>query len=65
MNKDQEQKMIKAHMAGITAYNANGKSDMAKISRQAKKLYETRHEREAYVAGYIGAQRRANKANPT
>jgi hypothetical protein len=58
---DKEQVMIEAHMAGINAYNANGKSDMAKISRQATKLYETRHEREAYVAGYIGAQRRANK----
>jgi hypothetical protein len=62
---DKEQIMIEAHKAGITAYATNGKSDMAKISRQAKKLYETRHEREAYVAGYIGAQRRANKAKPT
>lgn len=60
---EKEQDMVEAHKAGIAAaYAANGKSDMAKVSRQAYKLYETRHEREAYVAGYIGAQRRARAA---
>ena len=61
MTYKKERAMVDAHKNGIVAYRINGSGvEMVHVIRHARKLYRTEHEREAYVAGYIGEQRRSN-----
>ena len=59
MTNEKEQAMIDAHKNGRAAYHVNGSNvEMVHVIRQARKLYQTEHEYEAYIAGYIGELRR-------
>jgi methionine synthase I (cobalamin-dependent) len=52
-----EQEMVDAHKNGQAAYHlGNAGASMARTL--AHKLYKTEHEREAYIAGYLGEMRR-------
>ena len=52
-----EQEMVAAHKAGRAGYHSgNAGASMARTL--AHKLYRTEHEREAYIAGYLGEMRR-------
>lgn len=54
-----ETKMIAAHKRGIADYSTDKNGDMQSRIRHARRLYDVESEREAYLAGYIGAQKRA------
>jgi hypothetical protein len=59
MHSEIEERMIEAHKAGVEAYKLIGDiADMQPIIRQAHRLYRYEHERDAYVAGFIGERRR-------
>ena len=56
---DKEKRMVEAHKAGVATFKVFGVvPDMASVIRQSRKLYLYEHQREAFIAGYLGEQRR-------
>ena len=51
--------MIAAHKRGVVFFEAHGEKEITTVLRHSRRLYETNHERDSFVAGYLGASRRA------
>jgi hypothetical protein len=60
MTDEKEQAMNAAHQKGIAAFNVYGtKINILNVVDFARENYKTEHEQDSFVAGYIGAKRRA------
>lgn len=55
--------MVAAHKRGVVFFEAHGEKEMSTVLRHARRLYDTDHERDAFVAGYVGTMRRADKSD--
>ena len=63
---DTELDMVAAHKRGVVFYEAHGEKEIQTVLRHARRLYDTHHERDAFVAGYLGtAKRDAKKKSET